>query len=131
MPTEQEPQTAPAQPLEGMPAPELETGPEAERHYKTLAFKLDESAHAKLHFIAQLRGSNAASEARRAIESHLASAQQDPELIARAEAARQTIEREAAARAAAIAGFMGSSAVEAASSTTTTRGSRRNTKNNE
>lgn len=105
---------------QGMPEPEHDAGHETELHYKTLAFKLEEETHAKLHFIAQLRGSNAAREARLAIESHLANAQQDPELIARADQARQAIEREAAARAAAIAGFMGSTAVATSTSATAT-----------
>jgi hypothetical protein len=111
MPTEEHHPQTPA--LEGMPDLEQEAR-EAEQRHRTLAFKLEEGTHAQLHFIAQLRGSNAASEARLAIDAHLAAAQQDPELIARADEARQAIERDAAARAAAIAGFMGKSAVEPA-----------------
>ncbi len=85
-----------------------------EKHLRTLAVRLDESIHAQLQFIAQLRGSSISDEIRRAVENRIETAQDDPELIARAQTVREEIEREAAARSAAIAGFLGSSAVEAA-----------------
>lgn len=84
-----------------------------ERHFKTLAVRVEESLHAQLHFIAQLSGTNITEEIRRAIEHRLASAQEDPALIARAEQVRDQIEREAAARSAAIAGFIGTTTVAA------------------
>ena len=85
-----------------------------EKHLRTLAVRLDEGIHAQLQFIAQLRGSSISDEIRRAVENRIATAQDDPELIARAQEVREEIEREAAARSAAIAGFLGSPAVEAA-----------------
>jgi len=101
---EQEPQT---QPLEGMP--EQQQG--QEQHLKTLAVRVEEGLHAQLRFIAQLNGSTITEEIRRAIENRIATAQDDPDLIARAQQARDEIEREAAAPAAAIAGFLGRPAV--------------------
>ena len=85
-----------------------------EKHLRTLAVRLDEGLHARLSFIAQLRGSSLAEEIRRAIESRIEAVQEDPEFIERAELVRNEIEREAAARSAAIAGFLGKPAVSAA-----------------
>ena len=70
--------------------------------------------HAQLRFIAQLNDSSISEEIRQAIETRIATAQDDPELVARAEQARGEIEREAAARSAAIAGFLGKPAITAA-----------------
>ena len=101
-----------AQPLEGMP--ELEQH-EQEQHLKTIAVRVEAGLHAQLRFIAQLNDSSITDEIRRAIETRIATAQDDPDLVARAEQARNEIEREAAARAAAIAGFLGKPAVSATS----------------
>lgn len=98
-----------AQPFEGMPEPRNQ-----EQHQKTIAIRVDESLHAQLRFIAQLSGSTITDEIRRAIETRIATAQDDAELIARAQEAHDEIEREAAARSAAIAGFLGKPAVTAA-----------------
>ena len=84
-----------------------------EKHLRTLAVRLDEGLHAQLQFIAQLRGSSISDEIRRAVENRIETAQDDPELIVRAQEVREEIERESAARSAAIAGFLGSSAAEA------------------
>lgn len=100
------------QPIEGMP--EAEQAELQEQHLKTLAVRVEESLHAQLRFIAQLSGTTITEEIRRAIEQRITAAQDDPELIARAQQAREEIEREAAARSAAIAGFIGSSAVTGA-----------------
>jgi len=98
-----------AQPNEGMP--ETQQAELQDRHFKTIAVRVDENLHTQLRFIAQLSGSSIAEEIRTAIERRIATAQDDPELIERAQQARQQIEREAAARSAAIAGFMGTTAV--------------------
>ena len=98
--------------LEGMPEPQESE----EQRFKTMAVRVEESLHAQLRFIAQLSGRSLSDEIRGAIEHRIATAQDDPELIARAQQARDQIEREAAARAAAIAGFMGMPAVAAATS---------------
>lgn len=101
---------------------------EQQQHYKTLAVRLDEATHAQLRFIAQLGGSSISEEIRRSIEARLTAAKDDPDLITRAEAARAEIERQAAARSAAIAGFLGQPAVaEAAETQGRTRGTRRKT----
>lgn len=107
----------------------LQETPEAQEELrrKTLAVRLDEHTHAKLAFIAQLSGSSIADEIRRSIEHRIAAAQDDPDLIARAEHVQQQIEREAQARAAAIAGFLGSSAVGAAEAAPDTDASARKT----
>lgn len=123
---EQEPQ---AQPLEGMP--EVEHQQNQEQHLKTLAIRVEESLHAQLRFIAQLNSSSISEEIRRAIEGRIATAQDDPELIARAQEAREEIEREAAARAAAIAGFLGKPAVATTTDTPTGTKSRRARTTNE
>lgn len=102
-------QESQAQPFEGMPEPEQQQI--QEQHLKTLAIRVEEGLHAQLRFIAQLNGSSITEEIRRAIENRIATAQDDPDLIARAQEAREEIEREAAARAAAIAGFLGKPAV--------------------
>lgn len=97
--------------LEGMPAPEQRS---QEQHLKTIALRVDEGLHAQLRFIAQLNNSSISEEIRRAIETRIATAQDDPELVARAQQARDEIDREAAARNAAIAGFLGKPATAAA-----------------
>lgn len=101
---EQEPH---AEPLAGLPQNEQQQ----EQHLKTLAIRVEESLHAQLRFIAQLSGSSITEEIRKAIEYRIATAQDDPDLIARAEQARYEIEREAATREAAIAGFLGKPAL--------------------
>lgn len=96
--------------------------PDAEQHQlpqgqeqptKTLAIRVEANLHTQLQFIAQLSGTSITEEIRRAIESRITSAHDDPELLAKAHEARQQIEREAAARSAAIAGFIGKPAVQA------------------
>ena len=95
-----------SQPLDGMPEPQ-----EQAEQLKTIAVRVQEGLHAQLSFIAQLSGTSISEEIRRAIETRITAVRDDPELIARAEQVRDQIEREAAARTAAIAGFMGGSAV--------------------
>jgi ribosomal 50S subunit-associated protein YjgA (DUF615 family) len=85
-----------------------------EQPTKTLAIRVEASLHAQLQFIAQLSGSSITEEIRRAIENRITTAHDDPELLARAQQARDQIEQEAAARSAAIAGFMGKPTVAAA-----------------
>ncbi len=108
---EEQAQSTQVLPLEGMPAPGQQS---QEQHLKTIALRVDEGLHAQLRFIAQLNNSSISEEIRMAIETRIATAQDDPELVARAQQARDEIEREAAARNAAIAGFLGKPAVTAA-----------------
>ena len=111
---EREPQHP--QPEHQPEAPEAAAGGETEQRsteqqrVKTLGIRIEESLHAQLTFIAQLGGNTIADEIRRAIEDRVQSAQNDPDLIARAAEVRSEIEREAEARRAAIAGFLGSAA---------------------
>lgn len=86
---------------------------DAEQRQKTLAVRIDEGLHAQLRFIAQLNDRSITDEIRRAIQDRITAAQTDPALIARADQVREEIEREAAARSAAIAGFLGRPAVAA------------------
>jgi hypothetical protein len=122
MQEEQQPHT---QPVEGMPEAQHQQEQE-QQHLKTLAVRVEESLHAQLRFIAQLSGTSITEEIRRAIEHRITAAQDDPALIARAQQVREEIEREAAARSAAIAGFIGTPAVTAAAAGTpkTRRGSK-------
>ena len=115
---EQEPNT---RPLEGLSTVSEATVVNEEQHMKTIAVRVVESLHAQMQFIAQLRGNTISDEVRLAIEGRVAAAQDDPELVARAQEVRQEIEREAAARAAAIAGFMGKPTVTEASGRNTRR----------
>jgi hypothetical protein len=109
---EEQAQSTQVLPLEGMPAPEQRQ--DQEQHLKTIALRVDEGLHAQLRFIAQLNDSSISEEIRRAIEARIATAQDDPELVSRAQQARDEIEREAAARSTAIAGFLGKPAITAA-----------------
>lgn len=69
----------------------------------TLAIRIDTARHAQLTWIAELRGSNLKQECFKAVDAYIEAAKQDPELIAKAEAARAAIEAEARARQEAIA----------------------------
>lgn len=91
--------------------PQPAAGQEQQR-VKTLGVRIEEGLHAQLTFLAQLQGSTIADEIRRSIEARVQAAQSDPELIARAEAVRAEIEREAQARQQAIAGLFGRIAVD-------------------
>lgn len=69
----------------------------------TLAIRIDTARHAQLTWIAELRGSNLKRECLKAVDAHIEAAKNDPELMAKADAARAAIEAEAQARQAAIA----------------------------
>ncbi|WP_246136620.1 hypothetical protein [Leekyejoonella antrihumi] len=99
--------------------------PEAEQHFKTLAVRVEEGLHARLRFLAQLNETSISEEIRTALEQRITSAQEDPNVIAKAEQARAEVERQAAARSEAIAGFIGKSAVTGSAAK-----SRRTTKTN-
>jgi hypothetical protein len=103
MPT---PNEHPTNQLEGMPSAAEES------RFRTIAVRVEEDMHAQLRFIAQLSGTSISDEIRQAIERRITTAQDDPELITRAQDLRDEIEREAATRKAAIAGFMGQQTLE-------------------
>ncbi|WP_174186428.1 hypothetical protein [Nocardia barduliensis] len=68
----------------------------------TLAIRIDTARHTQLSWIAELRGSSLKAECFRAVDAHIEAAKNDPDLMARANAARAAIEEEARARQAAI-----------------------------
>jgi len=90
-----------------------QNGADQPKRAKTLGIRIDEDLHAQLTFIAQLGGNTIADEIRGAIEQRIATAQADPDLIARAGEVSREIDREAAARQAAISGFLGHTALGA------------------
>jgi predicted DNA-binding protein len=84
---------------------------------KTLAIKLEDSAHGQMTAIAQLEGKTMALLIKEAIEQYIESKRNQPDLTGRAEAMLEEIERDAAARRAALATLFGSDE-EPASETT-------------
>ncbi|CAM4361717.1 hypothetical protein NONI108955_22640 [Nocardia ninae] len=68
----------------------------------TLAIRIDTARHAQLTWIAELRRTSLKAECFKAVDAYIEAAKQDPELMARANAARAAIEEEARARQAAI-----------------------------
>jgi hypothetical protein len=129
MPTPEQPSPTSSEATAPQPDGTTTAQEQAEQHFKTIAVRIEESVHSQLSFIAQLSDTTISKEIRQAIDSRITNAQADPELIARATAASERIEREAAARTAAIAGFIGKPATTAAtarpSSTTTGAGKSR------
>ncbi|NKY25519.1 hypothetical protein [Nocardia gamkensis] len=68
----------------------------------TPAIRIDTARHAQLTWIAELRGSTLKQECFKAVDAYIEAAKQDPDLMARANAARAAIEKEVRARQAAI-----------------------------
>ncbi|MBF6276400.1 MULTISPECIES: hypothetical protein [Nocardia] len=69
----------------------------------TLAIRIDTARHAQLSWIAELRGTSLKAECFNAVDAYIEAAKNDPELMAKADAARAAIEEEARARQTAIA----------------------------
>lgn len=76
--------------------------PEPSSKEITLAIRIDTARHAQLTWIAELRGSSLKAECFHAVDAYIEAAKNDPDLMARANAARAAIEEEARARQAAI-----------------------------
>ncbi|MFE3280045.1 hypothetical protein [Nocardia sp. NPDC059239] len=76
--------------------------PEPSNKEVTLAIRIDTARHAQLTWIAELRGSSLKAECFKAVDAYIEEAKNDPDLMARANAARAAIEEEARARQAAI-----------------------------
>ncbi|WP_433207488.1 hypothetical protein ACQP1G_22085 [Nocardia sp. CA-107356] len=76
--------------------------PEGSGKEITLAIRIDTARHAQLTWIAELRGTSLKAECFKAVDAYIEAAKNDPELMARANAARAAIEEEARARQAAI-----------------------------
>ena len=103
--------------MEGQPHNEQEQPATGEQiaqepqRFKTLGVRIEEGLHAQLSFIAQLSGNTLADEIKGSIEARVRAAQDDPDLVARAEAVQAELQREAEARRQAIAGFFGRTAL--------------------
>jgi len=92
---------------------------------KTLAIRLDEQQRAQLDIVAQLNGRTVTEEIRLAIEHWIEQTRSNPELMAKADAARAKIEREAEARRSAITSLFGDTSTTPSGSSSTSRPSRR------
>ena len=77
---------------------------------KTLGVRLPTELHAQFVLVAQLDELNLNDAVVRAVERYVAAKRNEPDFTARAAAALEEIEREAAARRAAIEGLFGTSA---------------------
>jgi hypothetical protein len=92
---------------------------------KTLGIKVPDSLHAQFALVAQLDGISLGDAALRAVELYVTTKKSEPDFAARAQAALEEIEREAAARRGAIQGLFGNDTQEADAGTTTGRSRRR------
>jgi hypothetical protein len=88
---------------------------------KTLGIKVPDSLHAQLTLVAQLDGISLGDAAVRAVELYVATKKAEPDFAARAKAALEEIEREAAARRGAIQGLFGADAPAAEPTTSQAR----------
>ncbi|ADJ43923.1 hypothetical protein AMES_2100 [Amycolatopsis mediterranei S699] len=80
---------------------------EPRSNVKTLGVKLPDALHAQFSLVAQLDQISLADAVLRAVEQYVATKRQEPDFAARAAAALEEIEREAAARRGAIEGLFG------------------------
>lgn len=93
---------------------------------KTLGIKLPDALHAQFTLVAQLDGISLGDAALRAVELYVETKRSEPDFAARAQAALEEIEREAAARRGAIQGLFGADTpASKPADTTTGRGRRR------
>ncbi|SDE27646.1 CopG family transcriptional regulator [Glycomyces harbinensis] len=88
---------------------------------KTLGIKLPDELHAQFTLVAQLDGLSLADALRRAVEEYVARKRAEGDFAARAAAALEEIEREAAARRDAIQALFGSDAPAGTEAKTTPR----------
>ena len=80
---------------------------------KTLGIKVPDSLHAQFALVAQLDNISLGDAAIRAVELYVTTKKAEPDFAARAQAALEEIEREAAARRGAIQGLFGDDAEQA------------------
>ena len=92
---------------------------------KTLGIKVPDSLHAQFALVAQLDGISLGDAALRAVELYVTTKKAEPDFAARAQAALEEIEREAAARRGAIQGLFGTDTPTADATDTTEPRSRR------
>lgn len=78
---------------------------------KTLGIKVPDALHAQFTLVAQLDGISLGDAALRAVELYVETKRSESDFAARAQAALEEIEREAAARRGAIQGLFGESTV--------------------
>lgn len=78
---------------------------------KTLGIKVPDALHAQFALVAQLDGLSLGDAALRAVELYVESKRSESDFAARAQAALEEIEREAAARRGAIQGLFGQGAI--------------------
>ena len=81
---------------------------------KTLGIKLPDELHAQFALVAQLDGLSLTDAMRKAVELYVETKQGEPDFAARATAALEEIEREAAARRGAIQALFGQGGTPAA-----------------
>jgi hypothetical protein len=74
---------------------------------KTLGIKINDELHAQVALVAQLDGLSLTDAMKRAVELYVETKQAQPDFAARAQAALEEIEREAAARRGAIQALFG------------------------
>jgi hypothetical protein len=96
---------------------------------KTLGIKLPPELHAQFTLVAQLDGISLGDAALRAVELYVQTQRAEPDFAARAQAALEEIEREAAARRGAIQGLFGTTEQAVPASKPTTGRSRKATTN--
>jgi hypothetical protein len=92
---------------------------------KTLGIKVPDALHAQFALVAQLDDISLGDAAIRAVESYVAAKKAEPDFAARAQAALEEIEREAAARRGAIQGLFGTDGTPSDTSASEQRGRRR------
>jgi hypothetical protein len=88
------------------------------RNVKTLGIKVPDALHAQFTLVAQLDGISLGDAAVRAVELYVSTKRQEPDFAARAQAALEEIEKEAAARRGAIEGLFGAHTPPAADNQT-------------
>jgi hypothetical protein len=86
------------------------TEPNGKNSVKTLGIKLPPELHAQFALVAQLDGLSLTDAIRRAVELYVETKQNEGDFAARAQAALDEIEREAAARREAITALFGTTA---------------------
>lgn len=91
---------------------------------KTLAIRLDQDVHARLTILAKLAGVSLTDAIRQAIETQIHAMSSDPTLLAKAEALREEIDREAREQQGALSQLFGAAEATTAKATSSTTANR-------
>lgn len=91
---------------------------------KTLAVRLDDDLHARLGLLSKLSESTVTDTIRTAVEKHLQTLANDPEIAAKAKELTAAIDKEAELQRTALAALLNSSSTEGATKASTARGTR-------